>query len=306
MSNSSIDAQALSPALPEWLRARSRPPWIAAPRWKALPEEDRQAVLDEAHQAWVNWLNAAPSRARWPLDALAEATALFFGSLSQEGQAAEHPILPGDAGRGVSGAWRTFGVQGASAAQYLNLKKMLGSRFPNPHFNLCGQLSVISLLGLGVQEGLQQFVNLPTGDGDDILADPKQGTLGSKLVEFVQLASGGRLRAEFRRAQNPAQPAPTFEPPDMLAHIDAGASLLALVNIDRNGRIKPLAESVKKIAHWVGVIDVVAPRKGAAAIRVYNPFPNREEFYTWPNFQGAWKATEGNSSKYAVVIARPV
>jgi hypothetical protein len=306
MSNGLIDVQALSPALPEWLRTRTRPPWIAAPSWKALPEEDRQAIFDEERQAWVDWLNASPSRARWPLEALTEATALFFGGLSQEGRAAEHPILPGDAGRGVAGAWRTFGVQGAAAAQYLNLKKMLGSRFPNPHFNLCGQLSVISLLGVGVQEGLQQFVNLPTADGDDILADPKQGTLGSKLKEFFEFASGGRLRAEFQRALDPAQPVPRLEPPDMLAQIDAGASLLALVNIDRNGRIKPMAESVKKIAHWVGVIDVVAPRKGAAAIRVYNPFPNREEFYTWPNFRGAWKATQGNASKFAMVIARPV
>ncbi len=306
MTNGSIDVQALSPALPEWLRTRTRPPWIATPRWKRLPEADRQAVLDGEHQAWVDWLNASPARAGWSLDTLAEATALLFDGLSKEGRAAEHPILPGDAGRGVSGAWRTFGVPGAAAAQYLNLKKMLGSRFPTPHFNLCGQLSVISLLGHGIQEGLQQFMNLPTGDGDDILADPAQGTHGWKLAEFIRIASGGRLRAEFRRAPNPAQPAPVLEPADMLGLLNAGASLLALANIDRTGRIKPLAESTKKIAHWVGVIDVVLPRRGKTAIRVYNPFPNREEFYTWPNFRGAWKATQGNVSMYGVVIAQPV
>lgn len=303
-----IDVEALSPALPDWLRNGTRPPSIPLARWKTMPEAERQAVLDTLRNAWIDWLNESPARAAWNIDALREATGLFFSGLPKDGQAAAHPVSAGDYGKGVVGEWKKFAASPA-VAQYLNLRKMLGSiRFPEAHFNLCGELAVMATLGIGLEAGLRTFTNLPTGDGDDILADSSRGTLGSKLAEFYIFA-GAALDARFFRAENLAQPSPLAEPPQLLQMLDEGKKLVMLVNIDtagNKGQLKPMAASNKKVAHWAALLDVTTAQNEQVVLRMYNSFHNQEEFYTWPALRGAWKETNGNSSKYGMVIAEPM
>ena len=46
--------------------------------------------------------------------------------------------------------------------------------------------------------------------------------------------------------------------------------------------------------------DMIMTKSGETLVRIYNPFMNREEVYTWDEFAAAWEDT-GQNSTYQVV-----
>ena len=47
-------------------------------------------------------------------------------------------------------------------------------------------------------------------------------------------------------------------------------------------------ESSDVVNHWVVVLQIISSKDGFTYVRVYNPFMNREEIYTWNNFYFSW------------------
>lgn len=41
--------------------------------------------------------------------------------------------------------------------------------------------------------------------------------------------------------------------------------------------------------HWVAVLQLISSKDGFSYVRIYNPFQNREEFYTWNDFYAAYQ-----------------
>ncbi|RYZ32204.1 MAG: hypothetical protein EOO72_15665 [Myxococcaceae bacterium] len=52
-------------------------------------------------------------------------------------------------------------------------------------------------------------------------------------------------------------------------------------------------DSTKAVAHWVNVRAVEDNGKGGWTVRVYNPFENREEIYSWEDFEASWGKNGG-------------
>ncbi len=307
MSDQQVDLSTIEDALPIWMQRNQRPPWIKSGLWKLMPADDRESMIAEFRQELEAWLKKRPARMTWPAEALSESIEVFFVGIKDEGRVAEHTVLSPDYGRGVAGAWQEFSADNANAAQYLNLFKLIGRGFPPAHFNLCGELTVNAILGLNLGEGLKVFRDTPSGA--DVLADRFQGTLGPQLGRFIRAATGNGFTAEFRRAASSSRPEPVFDPAGMQEFLNKGGLLVTLVNIEgfRNqGRLKPVHDSRKKIAHWIAVTDVIERPRGEPVIRTYNPFHNEEELYNWPWFKDSWLETEGNFSRYGVVAAERV
>lgn len=83
---------------------------------------------------------------------------------------------------------------------------------------------------------------------------------------------------------------------------------MALVNIYtiQDGKLDSVADSSNAASHWVTILDVTETFNGETLVRVYNPYYNQEEIYTWETFSEAWADTEGNTyTHYGLVVADP-
>ena len=304
MARRTTTPSAFEEAKPEWLVKKKRPPWIRFGIWRSMPEDDKKSFYEDENKMLAGWLKRRPARRNWSQESLAEAMNLYYAGIKKEGTVAEHPISKSDYGRGVEGEWADLQASNANAAQYLDLFALLGRGFPRSHFNLCGELTVCAILDLELDAGLKQFRDTPSGA--DILASKGHGTSGPQLSRFIKAATDDEMTAEFTRAASSSRPIPVLEPEGMLEALNKGGLMVTLINIEgfrNNGLLKPVDESRKTIAHWVAVIDVSALRDGEHLIRVYNPFQNQEEIYTWPHFKASWDKTDGNFSRYGVVLA---
>ncbi len=162
-------------------------------------------------------------------------------------------------------------------------------------------------MGFDLVEGLNLFMQVrPTDKSTEVL---KTGStsFGSQLAGLIHLCSDGALKAAYRTA-NFAPQLKISEPTQMLDMLNSGRMLIPLVNIGKgSGLLRPVSSNARlNIAHWVGVLDVMRLRQGNYVVRIYNSYHNHEEFYTWSTFLSAWEQTQGNSSRFGVVLAEPV
>jgi hypothetical protein len=247
------------------------PPFIDAGMWHRLPPDDRQAIFQEQWQA-----------------AIREHTALLFNGVPEGGVRAESPFLgaDGELGRGQVGQWSRYAVQEGAAAQYLNLQEIFGEGWPTTHYNLCGPLAVGASLGLTPQQSLTLFRD---SNGDVSEARLKgRGTTNNADLEKMYAAAG--WTAEYTAGA-------MTRPEDMARFLSEGKQLVALVNIDTgggvDGMLRDFDDSTKTVAHWVNVRAVERDANGEWMVRVYNPFQNREEVYSWDEFEASWNKTGG-------------
>jgi hypothetical protein len=187
-------------------------------------------------------------------------------------------------------AWRHYLNPDSSAAQYLKLAYLFASvgdlnykdytdDYYNPHYNLCGELAVMEVVGISLEEGLKKFRDSVSAG---ILRDMRAQTSVTHLETFFEAFgwnsdhsqddySGTRLKAE----------------------VSSGHSALALVTIDnQQGQVNANGNA----AHWVGIKDIEDGK-----VRIYNSFTNKIEIYDWEDFRSAWAQTPGNNSRYLFI-----
>ncbi|MCY1022253.1 SH3 domain-containing protein [Pyxidicoccus sp. MSG2] len=267
------------------------PPSIDAQTWHHIPPEDRQAIFQEQWQAAVR-----------------EQTNLVFNGVPEGGVRVEHPFLGVDSelGRGQAGQWSRYAVQEGAAAQYLNLQEVFGKGWPTTHYNLCGPLAVGASLGLTPQQALRLFKD---SDGANSEGALKSGTTtANDQLEKMYGAAG--WTSEYKTND-------ILKPWDMAKLLSDGKQLIALVNIDTRGAggmLRDFDDSTKQVSHWVNVRAVEQAGNGEWMVRVYNPFENSEEVYSYAEFQESWSKTfggyddEGNTlynRPYGLLVATP-
>jgi len=308
------------PEIPVWLRRGVCPPWIDQTLWNyKYTDEYKSAILDQAQEYWAYLLRHSADMGGMDQEVMEEMLViLLLAHLGRniDGRVADYPMLEREYGRGKTGQWEAHSDPDnpENATQYLDVWKLANLNLHRPYYhrNLCGELAVMAALHLDLKEGLRVFKDVigwePTDNegeewdlmsGEDILLNRKKTTSGYTLVNFFETVTEGALDASFE--------AGFVEPAAIANMLREGKSLVALVNIDtlESGQLGPLDQSNGPAAHWVTVLDVVEPPEGPKIVRVYNPYMNQEEFYTWDTFTDAWSQTRGNTTQYGLVVAEP-
>jgi len=307
-------------ALSGWLQ-RWRDP-TGDELWERALANDPGLLLEDGWAPWAGELRRSAEALGLDPEAQQELARLYLLGLPREGQAAAYPLLGRGYGLGMTDDWKTFNG-GKDAAQYLNLYDLLGIRgLPTGHWNLCGQLAAIAVLGLHLKEGLLLFSRTSTGammanedgklewqsfTGEVILRDPTMGTDAQQLADFF--GEAGRPHSTILRATDNLHPEPMADAGTIREWLGEDKALVALVNIDKtqHGLLRPLDQATSSAAHWVSVLDVSETRSGETLVRVYNPYMNEEQFYSWDYFQAAWQSTKGNDyTHYALLVVDPL
>ena len=210
-----------------------------------------------------------------------------------------------------------YTADGYSAAQYFKIGA-LAERWEwanadeyntSPHFNLCGELSVIGVVGGTVPHGLGLFNDLDFDTVQTAVFDK-----GKKNERRIQLNTGPDVLqnnvstwashlTEFFDAYGWEADVDTGDAAveDLTGELEAGRGVVALVELSTtNGFLEPEGGT----AHWVSVLQVLHTWDGEDIVRVYNPFQNREEYYDWEHFHDCWIQTPGNSSVCLRVVAQ--
>ncbi|RKG75821.1 SH3 domain-containing protein [Corallococcus exercitus] len=303
------------PSFPRWLANGTCPPEIEMHVWTHLPKESREQIIQTAREKAVaeTWPmpefdpNGPPPSSVSPLvwnhlppegkqqlfqqewqAAVREQTSLIFNGVPEGGVVAEHPFLGVDSslGDGQVGEWLENALREGSAAQYINLEKALGPGWRQVHYNLCGPLAVGGSLGMSPKEALTAFKDAG-GTNASILNGG--GTTKATPLQKVYEARGWTTGYTSGAATMPA-------PEDMARMLEEGKALIALVNIDTDGAdgmLRDMADSTKQVSHWVNVRAVEENGNGDWMVRVYNPFENREEVYSWSDFESSWAKNGG-------------
>lgn len=306
----------------EYLDEHGKPTWFDIDGWQDASQGHRGSILKAADKTFEDWLKKHSARGRENPEAVAEELNWHYTGLPQgeEGASPKTSMLEHGFGMGPD-AWIQFN-EGQAAAQYINLKELLeAAAYPaTPHLNLCGELAVSAVLDLSLKESLELFSQVetsePKGDGAwgpvlgaAILKDRFYTTWAHQLGAFFR-------EAEWdydTRNSGTELPSPHEDPEAMDELLDENKSLVALVTIDgkanedgiQDGNLTPLPESVRPISHWVTILSVIPTRIGEHLVRLYNPFQNREDVYSWTRFREAWKNTKGNSVVFHVIVATP-
>ncbi|NOK19267.1 SH3 domain-containing protein [Corallococcus carmarthensis] len=303
--------------VPQWVADGTRPPDIEVHVWNALPKESREEIIQTAREKVVAemWpmpefdVNGPPPpsvapmvwdhlpaegretvfRQEWQA-AVREQTSFLFDGVKEGGEVVDHPFVGVDSalGRGKVDEWSEFAVNPNSAAQYLNLNGMLGDGWRTLHKNLCGPLAVGASMGLLPTEALNLFAEATSAG----LLNSGVTTDNGHLATMYQTAG---WTTEYK-AEN------ALPPEDFARFLADGNSLIALVDIDPTGADGKLRAT--GTAHWVNVRAVEENGNGDWMVRVYNPFQNREEVYSWKDFEAAWAKTAGNRS-HGLLVATP-
>jgi hypothetical protein len=158
---------------------------------------------------------------------------------------------------------------GATAAQYLDLKAVLGHK--KRHYNLCGEFCVAALVSVDVIPMLQQW--LPTYPRALNILKNNLGTGLPDLQSILRLF--GMTSAMFQYASSTA----SISPKRVKEEISKGKLAIAGVGINRRGKL----DAKGQIRHWVVVEDSL-PVGNSGWVRLYNPFMNQEEVYNYKTF----------------------
>ncbi len=314
------DSGLKAPPMPLWISYRTCPNWADIHIWQQdYTGNFRKNILELGEAYWACLLRHSQEVGGIDQAVLEEThKLLMLAHLGDDinGRRTYSTMLGGEYGRGKKGSWKDYSrneLDPNDPAQYIDVATLAElDRIP-PYYNsnLCGELAVMASLDLNLKEGLTIFKEVdgyePLDEegtkwglmsGEDIL-NYNRTTSGYTLANFFEKASNGALEASFQSGNIKAE--------EMANMLNEGKSLVALVNIDCNqgGRLDDQNQSGDAIAHWVTVLDVLESPEGPALVRVYNPYMNREEVYTWDSFQDAWAHTEGNTTQYGLVVAEP-
>jgi len=294
-------AQHLQEMAPDWLKNGQRPPFISEQTWKSVGIQEQNAILDDARTAF---------RA-----AAQEDAQFFFGGVPQGGVRVQHPyegMDPGMYGQGQVGDFQKYEVQQGSAAQYLKVSQIIpGQGYANNHYNLCGELSVGSMLGISPSAAIKLYAQ--TGKdglfpGEITKKDGTKVPGGGNTTGFSDLMAMIKQGGWSADMQNGSAKGPALTPQQMSDMLDSGKGMVALVNIDTknaDGMLRPVADGQKNVAHWVRIMDVTTNPNGQTYVRVFNPYQNSEEVYSWEDFNKSWSSTAGNNTQYGLIVATP-
>ena len=160
-------------------------------------------------------------------------------------------------------------AQGATAAQYIDIQAVIGRK--KKHHNLCGEFCVAALAGGDVIPQLLRWkAAYPRAK---TILENNQGTTLNDLQSLLELHG---LRGSMFQYSSSAAPASPLRVKRMLQE-DKRA--IAGVVINSRGKLDPRGT----IQHWVVIVDTLAVGTGGW-IRLYNPFKNQEEIYTFDLF----------------------
>ncbi|NTX07951.1 hypothetical protein [Myxococcus sp. CA040A] len=294
---------------PAWIRDPSLSPPPLTEDWSELSPEEQRATAEE------HWATLVE-----------EEMSLYFGPLPETGVAAETPLIGTSRGwpwgEGSVGEWAANHSAGQDPiAQYLNIGAILnGEGKDYTHGNLCGELSALSVMGMELVDGLTRFANLGS-DYRGILSNGEMLTNSTHLETFLA-SQGWRIVGQQAGSENDPtmtdldgsfsatntynnNHAQNPTPEAVQRILDDGGALMVLVNIDGadNGMLESVRTSDQDITHWVSVVDITENAQGQTYVRVYNPYQNREEVYSWADFKAAWQSP--SESGFTYVAAMP-
>lgn len=202
-------------------------------------------------------------------------------------------------GGGVE-VWDRYHIGDTKIAQYMSPRRLTSSYKlrDSIHYNLCGELAVINALGIGIEYGFVKFAEM--AGGTEIL-NTNMTTSGYVLANLISKIDGGK----YSVPEIPRNSFGIHNPVTMYKMTWNKDIIISLVNIDtyKYGNLRDINVSRHSVAHWVWV-QKVFEYDGNSFVRVYNPYMNREEIYSWEIFESAYRQTRGNTSKWLSVYAK--
>ncbi|MGZ6316017.1 MAG: SH3 domain-containing protein [Anaerolineales bacterium] len=153
---------------------------------------------------------------------------------------------------------------GRTGAQYIEISRAIG--VTTVKHNLCGEFCAAALGGSDVIPFLQQWL---TGSA---VASPILGNdYGTSITDLQTMLDVFNKKYEFFRAETSVAP---ITPAYLRKMLDSGRMAIVGTGITYNGIVK----WGSRIRHWIIIEDIV--RVGNSGwVRIYNPFPDREEVY---------------------------
>jgi hypothetical protein len=155
-------------------------------------------------------------------------------------------------------------LAGRVAAQYIDVKRAIG--WGQLHHNLCGEFCVAALASRDVIPLLEAWIST-YARAKDILA----GDGGTSILDLEAILDAHSMKYEFYRAEGSVSP---VTPVYIRQKLDTGRMAIVFTGVTQAGAVK----SHSRIRHWVVVEDIRCVGS-SGWLRVYNPFPNREEVY---------------------------
>ena len=154
-----------------------------------------------------------------------------------------------------------------SAAQYIDIFGAIPSHLI--HYSLCGEFCVAALSGMDVVPMLKVWMDGTYDRVKSILHNPHEGTSAYDLKTLLEVVG-------FKGETYTSIPT---TPQSIKDRLESGQYVIAGCGINSSGKLK----ADGKIRHWVVLEDVI-PCGNSGWVRVYNPFMNREEVYTYNLF----------------------
>jgi hypothetical protein len=158
------------------------------------------------------------------------------------------------------------------AAQYINVLPVIGRNLV--HYNLCGEFCVAAIVHANAIPVLQRWYSV-SNRAKIILENAAEGTTIQELKDMLEVFNieGDSLKSDYRIPISPGR---------LAKRLNAGERLIVGVGIKtNNGELVPKEDQSTR--HWV-VVEEVLPVANDGWIRLYNPFNNREEVYTYRTF----------------------
>jgi len=329
----SVDRFGDASLMPLYLLRGSKPPHTSDLEWWRLTPYERETYLESLRLEWARFLagrSVSQVHAVRPTRELLEEEFqiyLFglpkgFGPVEKPLSALpEYPAASFDADHGV--------------AQYFPVT-FLGENFPKPlnHYNLCGLLSIGHIMNGSYENVIGTFRDLRTTvswveevDGQEVVKTSASGgdmlrhNAGASLANLEDLLKDYGWEAETI-GKYESDPLWWHENDRTLdataahvaAYLDEGKTIIPLINLEghaaavNHGFLEANYPTDggphKRTNHFVEILEVFPTRDGSQVVRVFNPFYNREEFYTWDHFSRAWDGP-GVGEFRAVVASQP-
>jgi hypothetical protein len=159
-----------------------------------------------------------------------------------------------------------------NAWQYIDVKPVTGRKFI--HHNLCGEFCVAAVLGSDILPLLSEWLKRYPRANNILNQD-----IGTGLPDLLSLlAIGGKQGQTFQYSSGVSQ----ISPASLRQILQGGQKAIIGVGITSKGVLSPQG----KIRHWV-VLEDVEPVGSSGWMRVYNPFFNQEEVYSYRDFLGS-------------------
>ncbi|HKZ55989.1 MAG TPA: hypothetical protein VJ123_10950 [Anaerolineales bacterium] len=332
----SVDRFGDASLMPLYLLRGSKPPHTSDLEWWHLTPYEREKYLESLRMDWARFLagrsvsqvhDVRPTREllEWEFDIY-----LF-------GLKAGYMAVPLAQQRlTAAGDYREHGYKDSERriAQYMQLA-FLGPAFSSmKHYNLCGLLAVGHSLDQSYQGVIKRYQILETpyyweevdaegathqrssNSGEDLLLR-NGSTSQQNLVDLYESYGWeANIVGMYKSDTEWWDPASSsVATADLVARrLNEGKTIIALVNLESSataGTFGFLEASNamhggahQQTNHFVEILEVFDTRDGGSVVRVFNPFLDREELYTWEHFSGAWD--DANSTgRFRGVIASP-